>query len=367
VTRPARVLIGGRPRLRQRLPHAPTRRGDLPRARALSTMSPGRVAPPAAAARRPFACARTDPRTGTLLASGEHAAFTASRPRAVACWRRPSSAQSQGAPRRWPRPAGCRRRARRRPVRRCAHGAVGRCRRGRAPEAPAERSRCFAALAAATIRSVHRSWDGTAVARASDLEALELTDGSGRRPLRALVGWPRTRWGSTRPRRRPIGSSRRGRWHAVSRSDEWCASASASAGRSRGPAAQRAEGSTRPSTPAWRRSSGRSRPGADGTSLRAAHPGIAQQRGQGSDPSMQTTRRHAARAATLAESLAHRAADLAGAGAARRAGREQDPRELAIEPGRRALGRAPAGGRPAAGGALGLLMARRQSRPCCEG
>ncbi|MCW2680109.1 MAG: hypothetical protein JWM62_1510, partial [Frankiales bacterium] len=58
---------------------------------------------------------------------------------------------------------------------------------GRAPEAPAER-RLFAALAAATIASVHRQLGRHAVARASDLEALALTDGTGEAAFDALVG-----------------------------------------------------------------------------------------------------------------------------------------------------------------------------------
>jgi len=58
---------------------------------------------------------------------------------------------------------------------------------GRAPEAPAER-RLFAALAAATIASVHRQLGRHAVARASDLEALALADGTGEAAFDALVG-----------------------------------------------------------------------------------------------------------------------------------------------------------------------------------
>jgi tetratricopeptide (TPR) repeat protein len=58
---------------------------------------------------------------------------------------------------------------------------------GRAPEAPAER-RLFAALSAATIASVHRQLGRHAVARASDLEALALTDGTGEAAFDALVG-----------------------------------------------------------------------------------------------------------------------------------------------------------------------------------
>lgn len=58
---------------------------------------------------------------------------------------------------------------------------------GRLPDAPPER-RLFAALSAATIASVHRQLGRHAVARASDLEALELTDGTGEAGFDALVG-----------------------------------------------------------------------------------------------------------------------------------------------------------------------------------
>ncbi len=58
---------------------------------------------------------------------------------------------------------------------------------GRAPEAPPER-RLFAALAAATIASVHRQLGRHAVARASDLESLALADGGGEAAFDALVG-----------------------------------------------------------------------------------------------------------------------------------------------------------------------------------
>lgn len=58
---------------------------------------------------------------------------------------------------------------------------------GRAPAATAE-SRLFAALSAASIASVHRQLGRHAVARASDLEALSLTDGSGEAAFDALVG-----------------------------------------------------------------------------------------------------------------------------------------------------------------------------------
>jgi tetratricopeptide (TPR) repeat protein len=58
---------------------------------------------------------------------------------------------------------------------------------GRLTDAPAER-RLFAALSAATIASVHRQLGRHAVARASDLEALALTDGTGEAGFDALVG-----------------------------------------------------------------------------------------------------------------------------------------------------------------------------------
>ncbi len=58
---------------------------------------------------------------------------------------------------------------------------------GRAAEAAPER-RLFAALSAATIASVHRQLGRHAVARASDLEALALTDGAGEAAFDALVG-----------------------------------------------------------------------------------------------------------------------------------------------------------------------------------
>lgn len=58
---------------------------------------------------------------------------------------------------------------------------------GRAEGATAE-SRLFAALSAATIASVHRQLGRHVVARASDLEALALTEGSGEAAFDALVG-----------------------------------------------------------------------------------------------------------------------------------------------------------------------------------
>ena len=58
---------------------------------------------------------------------------------------------------------------------------------GRAAGAPAE-DRLFAALAAATVASVHRQLGRHAVARASDLEALALADGSAEASFDAHVG-----------------------------------------------------------------------------------------------------------------------------------------------------------------------------------
>ena len=58
---------------------------------------------------------------------------------------------------------------------------------GRAADAPAE-NRLFGALGAATVASVHRQLGRHAVARASDLEALALTDGSGEAAFDAQLG-----------------------------------------------------------------------------------------------------------------------------------------------------------------------------------
>ncbi len=58
---------------------------------------------------------------------------------------------------------------------------------GRAEGAAAEH-RLFAALAAATVASVHRQLGRHAIARASDLEALELTDGTGEAAFDAQLG-----------------------------------------------------------------------------------------------------------------------------------------------------------------------------------
>jgi tetratricopeptide (TPR) repeat protein len=58
---------------------------------------------------------------------------------------------------------------------------------GRPPQAPPEH-RLFAALAAATIASVHRQLGRHAIARASDQEALALTDGTGEAAFDAQLG-----------------------------------------------------------------------------------------------------------------------------------------------------------------------------------
>ncbi|MBC7373428.1 MAG: hypothetical protein H7323_05505, partial [Frankiales bacterium] len=58
---------------------------------------------------------------------------------------------------------------------------------GRDPEALPEH-RLFAALAASTVASVHRQLGRHVVARASDLEALALTDGAGEAAFDAQLG-----------------------------------------------------------------------------------------------------------------------------------------------------------------------------------
>jgi tetratricopeptide (TPR) repeat protein len=58
---------------------------------------------------------------------------------------------------------------------------------GRAEDSRAE-YRLFAALAAATVASVHRQLGRHAIARASDLQALELTDGTGEAAFDAQLG-----------------------------------------------------------------------------------------------------------------------------------------------------------------------------------
>jgi hypothetical protein len=90
---------------------------------------------------------------------------------------------------------------------------------GRVPEAPPER-RLFAALAAATIASVHRQLGRHAVARASDLEALALTDGSGEAAFDALVGLASDAVGLDEPEE---AAARLAQARALvpARSDEW--------------------------------------------------------------------------------------------------------------------------------------------------
>ena len=90
---------------------------------------------------------------------------------------------------------------------------------GRAPDAPAER-RLFAALSAATIASVHRQLGRHAVARASDLEALALTDGTGEAAFDAVVGLASDAVGLDEP---DEASARLEQARALipGRSDEW--------------------------------------------------------------------------------------------------------------------------------------------------
>jgi hypothetical protein len=97
-------------------------------------------------------------------------------------------------PPRWPPPAGCW--AWRWVQAAATAGRSPSCRRsstpGRAPEAPAER-RLFAALSRPRSPASTASSGRHAVARASDLEALALTDGAGRRPSTRWSAWPPTR------------------------------------------------------------------------------------------------------------------------------------------------------------------------------
>lgn len=90
---------------------------------------------------------------------------------------------------------------------------------GRAPEAPAER-RLFAALAAATIASVHRQLGRHTVARASDLEALALTDGTGEAAFDALVGLASDAVGLEEPAE-AAARLEQARALIPARSDEW--------------------------------------------------------------------------------------------------------------------------------------------------
>jgi tetratricopeptide (TPR) repeat protein len=90
---------------------------------------------------------------------------------------------------------------------------------GRTPEAPPER-RLFAALSAATIASVHRQLGRHAVARASDLEALALTDGSGEAAFDAQLGLASDAVGLEEPDE-AAGRLEQARALVPARSDEW--------------------------------------------------------------------------------------------------------------------------------------------------
>jgi tetratricopeptide (TPR) repeat protein len=132
----------------------------------------------------------TAPDLPSLLASGEHAAFHGKPATAVGALEQAVAlAQSQG------RPAEMAAAGWLLGVALAAGGRYGGALTvlsplvdaGRAAEAPAER-RLFAALSASTIASVHRQLGRHAVARASDLEALALSDGTGEAGFDALVG-----------------------------------------------------------------------------------------------------------------------------------------------------------------------------------
>ena len=90
---------------------------------------------------------------------------------------------------------------------------------GRASDAAAER-RLFGALSAATIASVHRQLGRHAVARASDLEALALSDGTGEAAFDAVVGLASDAVGLDEP---DEASARLEQARALvpGRSDEW--------------------------------------------------------------------------------------------------------------------------------------------------
>ncbi|MEX2289427.1 MAG: hypothetical protein WD794_03760 [Mycobacteriales bacterium] len=90
---------------------------------------------------------------------------------------------------------------------------------GRVPDARPE-SRLFAALAAATIASVHRQLGRHAVARASDLEALALTDGAGEAAFDALVGLASDAVGLDEPDE-ASGRLEQARALVPNRADEW--------------------------------------------------------------------------------------------------------------------------------------------------
>jgi tetratricopeptide (TPR) repeat protein len=132
----------------------------------------------------------TAPDLPSLLASGEHAAFHGKPAAAVGALEQAVAlAQSQG------RPAEMAAAGWLLGVALAAGGRYGGALTvlsplvdaGRAAEAPVER-RLFAALSASTIASVHRQLGRHAVARASDLEALGLSDGAGEAGFDALVG-----------------------------------------------------------------------------------------------------------------------------------------------------------------------------------
>jgi tetratricopeptide (TPR) repeat protein len=132
----------------------------------------------------------TAPDLPSLLASGEHAAFHGKPAAAVGALEQAVAlAQSQG------RPAEMAAAGWLLGVALAAGGRYGGALTvlsplvdaGRAAEAPVER-RLFAALSASTIASVHRQLGRHAVARASDLEALALSDGAGEAGFDALVG-----------------------------------------------------------------------------------------------------------------------------------------------------------------------------------
>ena len=90
---------------------------------------------------------------------------------------------------------------------------------GRADDASAEH-RLFGALAAATVASVHRQLGRHPIARASDLEALEMADGTGEAAFDAHLGLASDAVGMEQPQE---ASSRLGAARALipSRDDEW--------------------------------------------------------------------------------------------------------------------------------------------------
>jgi hypothetical protein len=205
---------------------------------------------------------------------------------------------------------------------------------GRASGAGAE-ARLFAALSAATIASVHRQLGRHAVARASDLEALALTDGTGEAAFDALVGTGLRRGRAGRAGGGAAARLAEARARSLSARTEWWrqrvrlgwAEAEVQRLEGRSTAAGRRPG------PEASSSGAEHGPRADGTSPRGwsdpghragqwrhlrAWPGA---RGQdaAADPAP-SPRRWPSRSA-------YRAAHLAGPRAARRAGRRQDPVE----------------------------------------